>query len=232
MMDKLKPKFLPPNTASILQPMDQSITASFKCIYRKLFLRNILLFSADGDTIIKKISRFTIKDCVDNVAESWKLISKSTLRNAWHKVGFNRDSLTCTQQISLLEPVGIMITDDQVMEIEETEDKGYGYLDDNEIIKQVIEQKDAKELPQSSKEDSLTALSDENNAFIEIDKPISTKKAIKYTKGLINFLGQDYDTYSSLIANLKKVKETAEIDYARELRQISIKDYFADNKTT
>ena len=35
---QIKTKFLPSNITSILQPMDQSIIASFKCIYRKLFL--------------------------------------------------------------------------------------------------------------------------------------------------------------------------------------------------
>ena len=38
LLTNVKVYFLPPNTTSVIQPMDQGIIAAFKCYYRKLII--------------------------------------------------------------------------------------------------------------------------------------------------------------------------------------------------
>ena len=80
--------FFPPNTTSLLQPMDQSVIASFKKNYRKFFMRELLLRD-DCKSLLDFQREYTIKNAIDNVAYAWDRIPISTLKNAWHKLGLN-----------------------------------------------------------------------------------------------------------------------------------------------
>ena len=46
---KIRTMFLPPNTTSILQPMDQGIINAFKRHYRRLMLEDILIVELEPD---------------------------------------------------------------------------------------------------------------------------------------------------------------------------------------
>lgn len=79
----IKIMFLPPATTSLIQPMDQGLITASKCIYKKKFLHMILLVdSSSSDLLMKIIAEYKLKDCILNVSESWKQISKLTLTDA------------------------------------------------------------------------------------------------------------------------------------------------------
>jgi hypothetical protein len=82
--DNVTVLFLPPNTTSLIQPMDQGIIRNLKSKYRVQFLRQMIAMNPSDLNQFKK--NFTIKDCVFLLAESWDNLSTDTLVNAWHRL--------------------------------------------------------------------------------------------------------------------------------------------------
>ncbi|KFD51862.1 hypothetical protein M514_07191 [Trichuris suis] len=57
-------KLLPPNVASLIQPMDQGVIAALKGLYRKQLLRYLLLPEDSSiDSLISFYKKMTLKDC-------------------------------------------------------------------------------------------------------------------------------------------------------------------------
>ena len=71
--------FLPPNTTSIIQPMDQGVIAQVKVNYMKRCLRQMLhATTADENITVKEFwKNYTIKDALMNVSQVWNAIEKN-----------------------------------------------------------------------------------------------------------------------------------------------------------
>ncbi|GBN68838.1 hypothetical protein AVEN_78392-1 [Araneus ventricosus] len=81
----IKVVFLPPNTASLLQPMDQGVIRSLKWHYRKqLILRILECYDKNKDCDI------SLLDAVVLLEKSWRLVTKSTIRNCFSHVGLTK----------------------------------------------------------------------------------------------------------------------------------------------
>lgn len=76
-LTNIKLVFLPPNSTSVLQPMDQGIIRSLKCHYRKLLLKKIIVDLEDNNQHI------TLLDAVDLLERAWREISSSTIANCF-----------------------------------------------------------------------------------------------------------------------------------------------------
>ncbi|XP_068226561.1 tigger transposable element-derived protein 1-like [Palaemon carinicauda] len=74
--------YLPPNTTSLLQPMDQGIIANFKKYYTRRTYRQALK-AVDDETSNRTLKDFwksyNIYDCVKNIHASWREVQKSNL---------------------------------------------------------------------------------------------------------------------------------------------------------
>ncbi|XP_017790869.1 PREDICTED: jerky protein homolog-like [Habropoda laboriosa] len=75
--------YLPPNTTSLVQPMDQGITAKLKTTYRHKILHRILQYENNVEEFYLK---YNIKECIDLVYESWMGITSSNIKNGWNKI--------------------------------------------------------------------------------------------------------------------------------------------------
>nr|XP_012151897.1 PREDICTED: jerky protein homolog-like [Megachile rotundata] len=75
--------YLPPNTTSLIQPMDQGVIAKFKTLYRHQILRRILQYEKRMEEFYKS---FNIKDCIDLVNKSWMDITATNIYNSWSKI--------------------------------------------------------------------------------------------------------------------------------------------------
>ncbi|KRZ52531.1 Gypsy retrotransposon integrase-like protein 1 [Trichinella nativa] len=71
---------LPPNTSSLIQPMDQAVIQSLKKRYRKELLRRIILSKPDGSDLASQLKSINLKDCCYMPAQVWESISGNTLR--------------------------------------------------------------------------------------------------------------------------------------------------------
>lgn len=85
--------FLPPNTTSIVQPLDQGIIRAFKAHYRSILTHRLI---SDFDNQ-KKIS-VSLKDACDYVAMSWSRISSNTIGNCFRHAGFIFDNTQLQDQ--------------------------------------------------------------------------------------------------------------------------------------
>jgi len=73
--------FLPPNTTSVLQPMDQGVIRSLKAHYRKMVVR-LCIKALEGAKSLPKIS---ILQAMKHLVSSWNAVSKETIVNCFKK---------------------------------------------------------------------------------------------------------------------------------------------------
>ena len=84
---KVITKFLPPNTTSLIQPMDQGILEAMKRRYKKSLLRFLLVQNdCSSKSIPEIVKQLTIKDAVYWIAQAWDEISPETLTRGWNKL--------------------------------------------------------------------------------------------------------------------------------------------------
>ncbi len=78
--------YLPPNTTSVLQPMDQGVLETIKKRYKRdLLLR--LLDEGDSDSNIADFrKKLNIKDAVLMAANSWSNVKQQTIAKSWKKL--------------------------------------------------------------------------------------------------------------------------------------------------
>ncbi|XP_042226803.1 tigger transposable element-derived protein 1-like [Homarus americanus] len=79
--DNVRVEYIPKNTTSLLQPMDQGVIANFKAYYlRKTFLQLIKAIDGEDKPTIRDFwKKFNILDAVDNIAESWDEVKTSAM---------------------------------------------------------------------------------------------------------------------------------------------------------
>lgn len=76
--------FLPANTTSLMQPMDQSVIETFKRRYRKKFIQNLVM--EEELSLQEYWKAYNLKDVVDNASDAWADVSEETLKRSWNKL--------------------------------------------------------------------------------------------------------------------------------------------------
>ena len=79
--------FLPPNTTSKTQPMDQGVIRSLKAKYRRKIIRR-LTKAVDTKKAFPKTS---ILDAMQLLQSSWSEISETTVKNCFRKAGISEE---------------------------------------------------------------------------------------------------------------------------------------------
>lgn len=79
-------KFLPANTTSMLQPLDQGIIQNFKVLYRKQVV-DFILNSIENDTS----TAIHLLDAMRFSLKAWNSVSTTTIFNCFKKAGFKKN---------------------------------------------------------------------------------------------------------------------------------------------
>lgn len=108
--------FLPPNTTPLLQPMDQSVIETFKRLYRKKFMQNLL--NEDNMTILDYWKQFDLRDVTYFASDAWTEVTNQTLIKCWNKL-FPVELATTSYTDVNLPPSQPLIRNEEAAEIEE-----------------------------------------------------------------------------------------------------------------
>ena len=85
--ENVKIVFLPPNTTSIVQPMDQGVLDPLKRCYKKQLLHYVIIERDNAHLSIPDVlKKVTLKEAVYWAAIAWEEASCEGLANAWKKL--------------------------------------------------------------------------------------------------------------------------------------------------
>lgn len=172
----IKIVFLPPNTTSIIQPLDQGIIRSFKSFYRKMIISKQILHLECGLSLKDFSKKVDILGALNMVKTAWTNVTAETIRNCFRKAGFitgqETDSVEETDVISdaLGDEIEYLIDVDENVACWED-------VTDSDIIEQVIDSTNVED----------------NDDHIETDESIATlfkptvKEAVKSIGILTDF---------------------------------------------
>ena len=94
----IKVIFLPPNTTSVLQPLDLGIIKNFKVYYRKLLLHHILTKIEECDSANEVVKSVTILNAIRWVSATWGKVTPETIKKCFRKAGIlNKDFQVVTR---------------------------------------------------------------------------------------------------------------------------------------
>ena len=92
-LTNIRLEFLPANTMSLIQPMDQGVIKNLKTFYRKELVQ-ITIAAIDDSvlsascTAIEVSSKVSILDAIRFLAKSWRQVKAKTISNCFRKGGF------------------------------------------------------------------------------------------------------------------------------------------------
>ncbi|XP_030050848.1 tigger transposable element-derived protein 4-like [Microcaecilia unicolor] len=91
-LSHVKLVFLPPNTTSLIQPLDQGIIANFKAHYRALLLRRLmgLMDGQTGDN--KRAIELSLLDSLHLQKEAWNWVTQATIIKCYRRARFFKDA--------------------------------------------------------------------------------------------------------------------------------------------
>lgn len=97
--DGVKIEFLPPNTTSLIQPMDQGIIRAFKALYTRNTLQHLVdSVDSDPDFSLNYWRGYTIASCLLNIQRAIQEMKTGTLNSCWKKLArgsAKRDRIIC-----------------------------------------------------------------------------------------------------------------------------------------
>ena len=91
--------FLPPNTTSLIQPMDQGVIATAKAIYKKITFQKA---HETHETLADFLKDYDVLQAVNNFANAWRQITRKNMRAVWNpllKVNYSRIILTSSNLV-------------------------------------------------------------------------------------------------------------------------------------
>ena len=108
---KVTSLFLPPNTTSILQPLDQGVLEGMKQRYKKYLLHNVIIEnSASSSSIPDIVKGVTIRDAVYWISQTWDEISEVTIKKSWRKLIPSSYTEILRLKISLILDISLCLT--------------------------------------------------------------------------------------------------------------------------
>ena len=221
----IKSIFLPPNTTSLIQPLDQGVLVALKKRYRKLLLRKLLMVEAETPmlTFLKSID---MKDAVYMAAMAWDDIPSSTLRKSWCKLLGESEPELSSEHNSLQTDIEEFqeafreldhdISQEEVAEWlnSDQNDQGYQLLSDSEIMQQVTGS--GNELESDEDEDCVT----------EVGGGPSNSQAAEMLEKCLTWYEKQPEVSSTSLLHLRRIRDLAATKRYSNLKQLTIDSFF------
>lgn len=223
-LENIKIIWLPPNTTSVCQPLDQGVIRAFKFHYRSFIVKNIL---ANLETHSDSSKKYNILESIFFVEAAWKKVSIETIQNCFRKAGFDKDiydSIEFDEEDDCIPLIDLQmlirgcgsILPEEYLSI----DQNINTEDDSIIVE--IENTDSEIDPEE--------VSDSEN-WVEVPhKVTNTTEALKYLHNVKQFLQTDFKAFNYLKQLESHLQDRVVNEKQANLRQKYIKDFFATNK--
>lgn len=240
--------FLPPNTTSLIQPMDQCVIATFKTYYLKRVVKSMLRAvnqhraceDFNSQNVVRNFwKNFSILDCIGFVDEAWQEVSSSTLNASWSKLlpEFDaRETSARTEnrvQSAVREVVNIT---------RQLEGEGLDDVEELEIMELVmpgsepLTASDAEEMMQLRGQEANPPLENESD---EMEQNFHLKSLVKIIDLIQNAIDEAM-TNDPVMTRCMQFKHNCDSaltvyedlykDYVRKIKQTRITDYFNQNQ--
>lgn len=212
-LEAIRLEFLPPNTTSVLQPMDQGVIRNIKAHYRARLLSRTVLCLDSG-----KVYKVDLLAAIHMLADAWKAVKPETIAHCFRHAGFAAAEEPEADDLDVGDPDGTDGGDDLMNDLRSggvdvpatMTFKDFARTDDNvvscaeptddEILRQVVQQ------PESGSDDD------------DDDRPQPSAAEIANAVTLLSSVYGDDVTLAQIQTNLIASKRT--------MRQGSIKDFF------
>lgn len=223
--------FLPPNTTSLIQPMDQSVIQATKMRYKRIFLKDVLeVIETEEDAVedrrgmrtLANLKAYNLKSAIFNFATAWKNISAATLANAWKPLLRGEEELEDFTGFDVadirkdLQDAGETgPTEDDVEEwlARDEGDPGYELLSQAEIAASVMQKNDEEEEDVDSDE-------------AEVSSDISLAEARKAADTLMAFIDQHSKDLSFLDTSIRQLRSYIITNQYQSFKQRKIDSFF------
>ena len=83
----IKVIFMPPNTISVLQPLDLGIIKNFKVYYHKLLLQHVISQINECESAYELVKTVDVLNAIRWVAQAWESVATSTIQKCFRKAG-------------------------------------------------------------------------------------------------------------------------------------------------
>ncbi|CAB5363872.1 unnamed protein product [Rhizophagus irregularis] len=228
-LSNVKVHFLPPNTTSFLQPLDQGIIYSLKAQYCKLLCQNRIQaydFYEERDPIPPPIDIF---DSINLIADAWKKVSKKTILNSWAKAEIlpnnNMGDSECSDNSNYEE-------DNIGHELQSLIDE-LGFVNPLAVNDYINIDNRVSAEEELSLQEIVDVIKGTNEREIEEEEEqdeISTIVALNSIENVIKYIQQkDLEIGNLEMKNLIKLKKRIFFDNINEKRQSKLNEYFDFN---
>ena len=207
--------FLPPNTTSVIQPLDQGIIKNFKHYYRRRMLQKIVLaINADENSTATEVARsISALDAVNFISAAWNDVSADTIRNCFFR------SLTPAVPN---EPCLGFSADEVPPSFTQETYTHYVSLDDDLEVKGVQDDADICEVLQNKQVEADDVNEESSADATEVTPP--KNKEVLHTLAIIRrrlqFERADMDTFLCLERQIQDSMQN-------KIKQTTIAEYFA-----
>lgn len=216
--------FLPANTTSVLQPMDQGVLENLKRRYKRALLEKLLL-ALDGESPENFVKKLNIKDCIYMSARAWEDIRSESLARSFNKLlGSEAPSAAETDTPEQIDDSPNVTSIGAQVDLSANEVEEWLNCDNNlseDLTDEEIVQLTVAQTEESDDSDSETE---------EPSQPvISHKDAISAFSTCLQYLEQQKDTPSVQIMLVNQLMSTAQRKRHSAVKQSRITDFLAQD---
>lgn len=206
----VKVVFLPPNTTSLLQPMDQTVISTFKSYYHRMTYRQCIRATdgEDAPTLKEFWKNYNILMCVKNIAAAWDEVEQKTMNRAWRKLcpqfvpeknnfkGFEEVEIAKRQCLKMANELDLNLEEEDIQELFDCHNQELTNEDLMELEAHRIAEEEARALEpeEAQKKFTLKGLQDAFRAFDAAVEQLEAmdnqvERTVTFQRGLRDILG-------------------------------------------
>lgn len=204
--------FLPPNTTSLIQPLDQSVIATFKSYYLRRVIRSMVhkvnvhrnCENFIPEKVVKSFwKNFSIMDAINFIDDSWKEVQSTTITASWKKLllGSNVCSIDQSEFQEVVRDVASLA--------KEVEGEGFRDIEESDILEVVLPVQ--TDFTPEELEEISTYSPQEDTDIVHEEKPFDAKAIVEIINFIENAIDKavDYDPIVVRSLQFKRLCEEA-----------------------